>query len=124
MEENGNTFFDILKGVGLALAISFLGAVVLASILQTTNLPDKAIYPINQTIKIISAFLGALFFVHGERGWLKGIAVGLLFTALSYLTFSALGGGFALGWLIILETLICAFSGAVGGIVAVNMHRN
>ena len=103
------------------MAISLLSVIVFAVILRSTSIGEKAIYPVNQTIKAISIALGTLVFVRGEKGWLKGGAVGLLFTALSYLAFSALGGDFSLGWLIFAEMAIALLVGAVSGILAVNL---
>ena len=119
----GNGFFSIVKATGFALAFSLLSAVIFAVILQTTSLSERVIYPINQTIKGISIALGVLFLVRGEKGWLKGGVVGLLFTALAYLALSAIGGDFSLGWLILLEVLIAALVGAISGSLAVNLRR-
>ena len=120
----GNAFFQILKGAGLALGFSFLAAVIFASILQFTDLPDKVIYPVNQTVKVLAVCLGALFCVRGEKGFLKGGAIGFIFTALSYLAFSALGGDFSLSWMIFAELLLSLFAGVVCGAIAVNLRRN
>jgi len=54
---------------------------------------------------------------------LKGGAIGLLFTALSYLTFSALGGDFSVSVWIIVEIFLALFAGVVGGALAVNFRR-
>ena len=124
-EENtyGNGFFTIVKGLLCALAAALLLAVVFASILQASPLPDSVIYPVNQIIKGVSIALGTVLFVRGDKGWLKGGAVGLLFTALSYLGFSALGGDFSLSWLILLELVIALITGALGGAVGVNLRQ-
>ena len=119
----GSGLFHIIKGVGLALAFSFLATVVFASILQFSPLPDKVIYPVNQTVKVVAVILGALVCVRGEKGLIQGLAIGGLFTALSYLTFSALGGDFSLSWLIFAELALALFAGAVSGAIAVNLKR-
>ena len=119
----GNGFFSVVKATGFALAFSLLSAVIFAVILQTTSLGEGAIYPVNQTVKGIAIALGVLFFVRGEKGWLKGVSAGLLFTALSYLAFSAIGGDFSLSWLILLELFIAALVGAISGSLAVNLRR-
>lgn len=125
--QNGNSYdngvFSVIKGVGLALALSFLGAVIFASILLNNTASDKIIYPVNQIIKAVSVLIGAFAFIRGEKGWLKGGAVGLLFTALSYLAFSAVGGDFSLSWLLPLELLGTALIGALSGSLAVNLRR-
>ena len=109
--------------MALALAFSFLVVVIFANILRFTPLPDSVIYPVNQTLKVLCVLLGALSFVRGEKGFVKGAAIGLLFTALSYLSFSALGGDFSLSWLIFAELFLALFSGAVGGAIAVNLQN-
>ena len=120
----GNGLFQILKGAFLALAVSFLATVIFANILRFTPLPDKVIYPVNQTVKVVAIAIGTLAFVRGEKGFLKGIAVALIFTALSYLAFSAIGGDFSVSWLIFAELFIAVLSGIVCGAIAVNLRRN
>ena len=122
-ERVGDGFFQIIKSVGLALGMALLCTVIFASVLAVGNLPRKCIYPVNQTIKIICACVGAFAFVRGEKGFWKGCAVGVLFSALSYLTFSAIGGSFSVSWVLIVETLLTAFAGSVGGAIAVNLRR-
>lgn len=119
----GNGVFSIVKSVLLALGLSLLAAAVFAVVLRVASLPDRAIYPVNQLIKGISLAIGVLVFVRGEKGWLKGIAIAAIFTALSYLAFSALGGDFSLSWVILAELLGAALVGAVSGSLAVNLRR-
>ena len=118
-----DSIFTIVKGVGLALAFSLLFAIVFACVLRSTSVPHKAVYPVNQTAKVIAIAIGTLAFVRGEKGWLKGGAIALLFTALSYLTFSAIGGDFSLSWLLLAELALALFSGVLCGVIAVNIRR-
>ena len=119
----GNGFIGVFKGTLAALAASFLCLMVFAAVLESGRIPDKAVYPVTQTLKAMAIAFGALVFTRGEKGWLKGGAIGLLYTALSYLAFSFLGGDFSLSWLIFLELFIALAIGMLGGIVAVNMRR-
>ena len=121
--EYGNGIFSVLKSVGVALAISFIGSVLFATALQFLPNAENVIYPINQTLKVVAILIGALLFIRGEKGWIKGVGVGLLFTALSYLAFSAIGGDFSLSWLIFVEIFFAVTAGAIGGIIAVNLKR-
>jgi putative membrane protein (TIGR04086 family) len=118
-----NDAFSVIKGVGFAVAASLLGAIVFAVILRSWTISNKTVYSVNQTLKSIALAFGVLFFVRGEKGWLKGGLVGILFTAVSYLAFSALGGDFSLSWLIFAELALGVFVGALSGIIAVNMNR-
>ena len=120
---NENSFdgaFCVVKGAGLALVLSLLSAVVFAVILQCTGGGERMVYPVSQILKCVCLCTGALVCVRGEKGWLKGMGVALVFTALSYLGFSALGGDFSLSWLILAEVGLSLGVGALGGIVAVN----
>ncbi len=119
----GNGFFTMVKATLLALAVSLLSAVVFAVIIRAAPCGAGTIYTVNQAIKALSLTLGVLVFVRGEKGWLKGGCVGLLFTALSYLAFSALGGDFSLSWLILLELVTAFFIGAIAGSLAVNLKK-
>ena len=76
-----------------------------------------------QTLKAVALLLGCLLCLSKEGGWWKGLVSGALFTALSFLTFSAVGGDFSLSWLILLDALIGLIVGALGGIAAVNLKR-
>jgi putative membrane protein (TIGR04086 family) len=120
----GNGLFQIIKGTALALGAALLAIIVFAGILQSTNLKDSWIYPINQTVKLLAIALGVLAFVRGEKGFLKGGAIALAFMALSYLTFSALGGRFSLGWVVIVELFLALITGIICGAIAVNGKRN
>lgn len=118
-----DSVFSVLKGALLALGVSLLAAVVFAVVLRSAPIPDKAVYPVNQALKVLSVALGAGLCVRGEKGWLKGGGVGLLFTAVSYLAFAAIGGDFSLSWLILAELALGFFAGALSGIIAVNLKR-
>ena len=115
--------FAVIKGVLTALIISLLFSIFFAVVLRVAPVPDKAVYPVNQTVKVLAAFLGALFFVRGEKGWRKGLLVGVLFFALSYVTFSTVGGTFSLSPLAIAELVFTTLGGVIGGVVGVNLRR-
>ena len=119
----GDGFFSIIKGTALALAISLLEAVLFAVVLRSASIPDGWIYPINQVLKSVALATGVLTFMRGEKGWLKGGGTGLLFTALSYLAFSSIGGDFSMSWLIVAELVTAFLVGAIGGSVAVNLKK-
>ncbi len=114
--------FSVVKGVLVSLGCALLLTFLFANVLRFGKLSNGVIYPVNQAIKVISVAVGALLFVRGEKGWLKGGGLGLAFTMLSYLAFSAIGNDFSLSWLIITELLTGIISGALCGIIAVNVR--
>lgn len=115
--------FAVIKGVLAALAVSVLFSIFFAVLIRVASVPDKAVYPVNQTVKVLAAFLGALLFVRGEKGWKKGLLIGVLFFCLSYVTFSTVGGTFALSPLAIAELVFTALGGVIGGVLGVNLRR-
>ena len=123
MRSEGTIIFTIVKSTGLALALSVLGVVAFAVVLQAAALSDSVIYTVNQTLKVLSIAVGTFAFARGENGWLKGGVTGILFTGLSYLAFSALGGDFTISWLIFVELVIAFLVGAISGVLAVNFKK-
>ena len=119
----GNGFFTVIKATLLALAVSLLAALGFAVVLRVSGGGEGWIYPINQILKAVSIVVGVFAFARGEKGWLKGGGTGLLFTALSYLAFSAIGGDFSLSWLILLEMATAFLVGAISGILTVNLKK-
>ncbi len=119
-DDSFHSVFSVIKGVFLALAFSLFGTIVFACVLRATSLSDKVIYPVNQFIKSLGIILGVMACVRGEKGWLKGGAIGLAFSMLAYLTFSAVGGDFSLSWLAGIELLVGVAVGMLAGSVAVN----
>ena len=115
--------FAVIKGVLTAVLISVVFAVFFAVVLRVAPVPDRAVYPVNQVAKVLSAFLGAVLFVRGEKGWKKGLLIGVLFFALSYVTFSGVGGTFSLSPLAFAELIFTSFGGVIGGATGVNVRR-
>ena len=123
-ESVGEEIFQVIKGVGIALAVSLILALLFAVLLRVTYMPKQVIYPINQLIKCVAVVAGTLLCVRGEKGFLKGLIIALVFTATSYLAFSALGGDFSMSWMIAVELLIVGMTGVLSGSIAVNLRRN
>ena len=119
----GNGIFTMIKATLFALVISLLAVMAVAVVYRAGGMQERGLYAVNQAVKGVSIAVGVLTFLHGDKGWLKGGCVGLLFTALSYLAFSAIGGDFSLGWLIVVELVSAFFIGAVSGAFAVNLKK-
>ena len=119
----GNGVFTMIKATLFALAISLLAVMAVAVVYRAGGIQERGLYAVNQAVKGVSIAVGVLTFLRGDKGWLKGGGVGLLFTALSYLAFSAIGGDFSLGWLIIVELVSAFLIGAVSGAFAVNLKK-
>lgn len=121
--ENVTSIFQIVRATLLAVCCALSLVLLFAIVLSFTDFSDKIILPVNLCIRAVSVFLGCAWFLRGEKGWLRGMVVGLAFTFLSGLLFSLFGGGWNLTWLLIVEVAFGGVSGALSGIFAVNYRQ-
>jgi len=119
-------FLQVLKGAVIGVIISLILVLLFALIIKLTDISDNAITPVNQIIKIISIFIGVYFALKNSyySGMFKGIMVGLIYTLLSFLVFSALDGTFMLDTSFVNDLLFGGITGAIAGIILVNLKRN
>lgn len=119
---NGETFLgQFIKGVITTVAITLVCVLVFALVLSLTDLGDGVIRPVNQFIKLAAVFCGVVISVKGEKGFLKGLAVGLAATVLSFLVFGLIGGGLSFGWAILIDLVCGAVMGGLSGAISVNL---
>ena len=110
------TVLSLTKGLFAAIALTVALIAVVAVLAVKLRLQDHALTLLNQVMKVLSILLGVLVAVGpgGRRGFLTGMTVAIMYMALGYGCYAALGGNaFAVGEMLG-EILIGA---AVGGIV-------
>ena len=88
--EKVSDFFQIVRATCLAVLCGLCLCLGFAVVLNCTNLSDKWILPVNLCIRAVAVFFGCSWCLRGEKGWLRGGIVGLLFTFLSGLLFAFL----------------------------------
>ena len=117
----GNIVVEFLKGLILAMLISFALVIVLAFCLKWFSLDEKIITPINITIKIVSVVIGALVAIKGEsRGMFKGVFFGALYIMLAVASFSFLSKSFVFDLSLILDMVCSCLAGGIVGVIKVN----
>lgn len=108
----------------LFCTLFYLVATAFAAIAVRAYAPaDGAVLAVNWVIKCAGAFLFPLLFVHRSRAFFKGIAAGLLASLLAMLLFAAIGGGFRLNALYLVELLVCGALGGLGALVGVKLRK-
>ena len=122
MRSENSTLFQIVKGTGIAVLFALVATVLFSFILRLTPVPDSVIMPVDQCIKALAVLFGCLFSLRGEKGWLKGLAVGMLTVALTGFVFSAVARDFSFSLLLLAEFAFGAVAGLLSGIVAVNLR--
>lgn len=108
----------------LFCTLFYLAATALAAVFVRAYAPaDGAVTAVNWVIRCTGAFLFPLLFVRGARALFKGAAAGLLATVFSMLLFAAIGGGFRIGALFLLELLVCGALGGLGALLGAKLRR-
>lgn len=120
-------FGRVVKEVALAAlfcTLFYLVATALAAVFVRAYAPaDGAVLAVNWVIKCAGAFLFPLLFVHHGRAFFKGIAAGVAATLLAMLLFAAIGGGFRLNALFLVELLVCGTLGGLGALAGVKLRK-
>jgi len=83
-------WLSVFKGALLSLVIAMVLILIFAFIVKWTSLSEGIINPINQIIKVICIFFGVVLAMkkNTSKFWLRGIAVGAIFSILSFVLFS------------------------------------
>jgi len=124
-EEKGINIYGIfLKSLGICFAISFVLIILYALILSFTSMSDSSM---NMTIQIIMIVSITISSIYGgkkvcRKGWLFGIALGLLFTMLLVPLGIGFGQNFAFDKYFIAKALLGSAVGLIGGIIGVNLN--
>ena len=113
----------LLKGVCTALITTLVGILLFSIIVKVASLNTTVIKVVNQFIKLLSVFLGCFFSVKGEKGFIKGLTIGVLATLITYLLFSLIGGQKFFSLALLIDLLFGIAIGTVSGIVTVNVKR-
>lgn len=124
-KSSGKFFKPLLKGSLMALSFSLILICIFAFVLRFFDIPEEAIKPVNQIIKIVSILLGTLIGMKGckEMGLITGFFIGILYTVLAFVVFSLLNGGFNFERSLINDLIFGGITGGICGIVAVNFRK-
>ena len=84
----------LTRGLLAAVAATLAGMLLLAAAVIYLDVTDGALAALNQLLKLFSVVLGARLAVGvgGERGFVTGAAVGLLYMIAGYALYCLLGG--------------------------------
>ncbi len=113
----------ILKSTLIAIIISLICFTLFAVIIKVADMRETVIPPVVQVVRTLSAALGGLLAARASRkmGWLRGGITGVLYILCALLVSSLFGGTVFMGSLIFSDILLGLVSGAVGGIIGVNL---
>ena len=108
----------------LFYALFCLVAMAVAAVFVRAYVPSAgAVSVIGWAIKCAGSFLFPLIFVRRERALVKGVVAGLCRALVTMLLFAAVGGGFSLTALFLVELLVCGVLGGLGALAGVKLRR-
>ena len=121
--ENGNNIKRVLKGSAFSIVITLIGLLIYSIILSYTSVAESTIPTIIIIITGISILIGSTISTANikKNGIVNGILVGLIYISLIYLLSSIITGNFLLNINSIIMIIVSVLTGAVGGIIGVNM---
>ena len=114
---------SILKGLLCAATLTLLLMVGVAALALALPISDGMLTALNQVMKLLSILLGVTVAVGrgGRHGFLTGMTVAMLYMALGYACYVALGGNAFVITQMLGEILIGAALGALVGAVLSNL---
>lgn len=120
-----SSFLGILKGALVAVSTTLILILLFALIVRFFNVSDKWIFPINQVIKVISLILGVIVILKSsrEKGFVRGLILGLAYFILSFVIFSILQSSFKIGIKNIYDLILTTLMGGLIGIIVVNIKK-
>jgi len=122
-KSRAKVLLSLLRGLAAAIAITLLGMAVIAALAVYLRASDAAIRVMNQVLKGLAILSGAFFAIGqgGENGFVKGMALAIVYMFLGFLLVTLLGGSaFSVGGMLG-EILIGAALGAAAGAVYANL---
>jgi putative membrane protein (TIGR04086 family) len=119
-----NIYGIFLKSLGICFAISFVLIILYALILSFTSMSDSSMNLSMQIIMIASITISSIFGGKkiSRKGWLFGIAVGLVFTLLLIPLSLGFGQSFSFDKYFMVKALVGSAVGLIGGIIGVNLN--
>ena len=116
---------NIIKGSFWGVAFSLVCILVFAIIIKFTSISEKAIFPVNQIIKVLSILFSC--FVVGKKvkkgGVFVGLFTGILYTILAFIIFSILDGEFQFGLNVLNDITFGGIIGIISGILCINLRN-
>jgi putative membrane protein (TIGR04086 family) len=118
------SLISLIKAVIISFIITIPLFAIFSLILSNTDYPQKLISPVVVIITVISIFVAASFSTVGlkSKGWLNGSLVGLIYMIILYLVSSLAFGNFEINRNTITLVIIGIVTGAIGGIVGINLR--
>lgn len=113
----------ILKGIALAYIVTLIMMLIFSLFLTYTSLKESMIPVLNTIIMIGSIVLGSIYLTLkvGEKGWLNGMIIGVLYFIILLLLNKLIINDLNLSIFSFTKLLISIVTGIIGGMIGINL---
>lgn len=120
-----NYFNCVLKGVTGAIAVTVILTAIVSLFMMFVDISAPMFSGIYVVITSISVIFGTIIAakLHGEKGWLVGLAVGILFYISLYLIGIILGAEATFGIYQLIKFGLCILVGVLSGMLGINLGK-
>lgn len=116
---------SILKGILIAYVITVPVFMLFALLLTNIDFPQRLITPAVVITTVVSVLFAGSTATRGvkSKGWLNGGLVGFIYMLALYLISSLALNNFTIDKYVLTMTIIGILTGAIGGIVGINLKK-
>ncbi|RKD34658.1 TIGR04086 family membrane protein [Thermohalobacter berrensis] len=113
----------LVKGIGFSYVVTLICILIFAIVMTYTSISEKIIPLVNSIVMVFSIVLGAIYtsLKVEQKGWLNGGIVGLVYVIIIVLLSSIFITTFTFDVNAILKILIGLITGAIGGMIGINL---
>lgn len=118
-----NLFMDFIKALIFSIILTLIALVVLSLVLSFSEVSESLINPAIIVISSVSILIGGFLVAKKikQKGILNGAILGIVYMLIIYLISSLLNNNFSLGIAAFIMIGAGILSGALGGILGVNL---
>ena len=115
--------WEITKAALLTAVFALFFEAIFAVIIRAASPSDILITAINWVVKCLAIFVFSLLCIRPERAFFKGLIAGFIAVFLTMFLFAAIGGGFHLSLLFLVELVLCTLSGGFGALLSGKLRK-
>lgn len=114
----------ILRGIAISYIITIIMLTIVSLLLTYTSLKESSIPILSTIIIIVSIALGAIYLTLkiGEKGWLNGAIIGILYFLILIILKKIFLKEFGLNIYFISKLIISLITGIIGGMIGINLE--
>ena len=113
----------LLKGILISYLVTFLILTIISLLLTYTNLKESSIPILTTVVMIVSIVLGSIYLTLkiGEKGWLNGGIIGLLYIVILIILNKIFIKPFMFNMYFITKIIVSLVIGIIGGMIGINL---